>query len=84
MNMEKSLETEVVKAILTGKIGTKATDYLDFEMTLQMPLHQNLNESQLAFHLLSNSVHFTDSEHNYEKYSLNHFTNFLFLLSLSG
>ena len=33
---------------LTGKIGTKATDYLDFEMTLQMPLHQNLNESQLV------------------------------------
>ena len=33
---------------LTGKIGTKATDNLDFEMTLQMPLHQNLNESQLV------------------------------------
>ena len=33
---------------LTWKIGTKATDNLDFEMTLQMPLHQNLNESQLV------------------------------------
>ena len=33
---------------LTGKIGTKATDNLDFEMTLQTPLHQNLNESQLV------------------------------------
>ena len=33
---------------LTGKIGTKATDNLDFEMTIQMPLHQNLNESQLV------------------------------------
>ena len=33
---------------LTGKIGTKATDNLDFEMTLQIPLHQNLNESQLV------------------------------------
>ena len=33
---------------LAGKIGTKANDNLDFEMTLQIPLHQNLNESQLV------------------------------------
>ena len=33
---------------VAGKIGTKATDNLDFEMTLQIPVHQNLNESQLV------------------------------------
>ena len=32
----------------TGKLGTKATDNLDFEITLQIPLYQNLNESQLV------------------------------------
>ena len=32
---------------MTGKIGTKATDNLDFEMTLQIPIYQKLNESQL-------------------------------------
>ena len=32
---------------MTGKIGTKATDNLDFELTLQLPLYQKLNESQL-------------------------------------
>jgi len=31
----------------TGKIGTKATEKLDFEMTFQLPLYQNVNESQL-------------------------------------
>ena len=33
---------------MTGKIGTKATDNLDFELTLQLPLYQKLNESQLV------------------------------------
>ena len=33
---------------LTGKIGTKATDILDFEITLQVPIYQKLNESQLV------------------------------------
>jgi|TARA_B100001964_G_C14245732_1_gene607286 hypothetical protein len=31
-----------------GKLGTRLTDKLDMEMTIQMPLHQNLNESQLT------------------------------------
>ena len=31
-----------------GKLGTRLTDKLDMEMTFQMPLHQNLNESQLT------------------------------------
>ena len=33
---------------LTGKLGTRATNKLDFEMTVQVPLYQNLNESQLT------------------------------------
>ena len=33
---------------MTRKIGTKATDNLDFELTLQLPLYQKLNESQLV------------------------------------
>ena len=33
---------------MTGKIGTKATDNLDFELTIQLPLYQKLNESQLV------------------------------------
>ena len=32
---------------MTGKVGTKATDNLDFEMTIQFPIYQHLNESQL-------------------------------------
>ena len=33
---------------MTCKIGTKATDNLDFELTIQLPLYQKLNESQLV------------------------------------
>ena len=33
---------------LTGKLGTKATESLDFEITLQIPVYQKLNESQLV------------------------------------
>ena len=36
----------------TGKIGTKVTDQLDFEMTLQIPVYQMLNESQLVSPLI--------------------------------
>ncbi|MBT3502878.1 MAG: hypothetical protein HOM78_01320 [Candidatus Marinimicrobia bacterium] len=32
----------------SGKIGTRATNKLDFELTLQVPIYQNLNESQLT------------------------------------
>ncbi len=32
----------------TGKLGTKATESLDFEITLQIPIYQKLNESQLV------------------------------------
>ena len=33
---------------ITGKLGTRANDRLDFELTIQVPLYQNLNESQLT------------------------------------
>ena len=36
----------------TGKIGAKVTDQLDFEMTLQIPVYQMLNESQLVSPLI--------------------------------
>lgn len=37
---------------ITGKLGTKATDRLDFEMTMQIPVYQMLNESQLVSPLI--------------------------------
>lgn len=33
---------------ITGKLGTRASDQIDFEMTIQVPLYQHLNESQLT------------------------------------
>ena len=32
----------------TGKLGIRGTDRLDFEITIQIPVYQNLNESQLT------------------------------------
>jgi len=37
------------KSIFTaGKLGVRLTDKLDMEMTIQIPIHQNMNESQLT------------------------------------